>query len=424
MSLQDFRPMQDRCSNCLSCKWIPYDKIKSMRFGENCPTICHYKFHNYSARGKFQLGQTLLDKDCEYTDEIVQSVHACLACGACDVSCKIARYNLEPYEHNIEIKNDAVLHGKLAPKQDKLLAALKEEQAMVLGAKKATRTAWAEGLGLKDASKEPCDVLFFAGCKYSYDASLRNTVRAGAKLLMDAGVKLGILGSAETCCAGRAWQMGSYDVFDKKADDNIALLKKTGVKTIVTPCSDCYYTFKRLYAKHGLQVEVLHIVECIERLIGSGKYKFTKTVNKTVTYHDPCHLGRLGEPYVKWEGKEKKILNQVHTWDPPRPRYNGVHGIYDAPRNILSAIPGIKFTEMERIREYSWCCGAGGCVDENYPALSESTACERITEANATGADALITACPRCRTRFAGVLDENGNAIEVIDIIDLVLSAI
>jgi len=143
-----------------------------------------------------------------------------------------------------------------------------------------------------------------------------------------------------------------------------------------------------------------------------------------VTYHDPCNLGRLGEPFVAWEGKEKKIFNQIHTWEPRRPRYNGAYGIYEAPRSLLQAIPGVRLTEMERIREYSWCCGAGGLCSETYPEFSTATASERITEANSTGAQALVTACPWCESTFRNVKDENGKTIQVLDLIELAAMAL
>ena len=120
----------------------------------------------------------------------------------------------------------------------------------------------------------------------------------------------------------------------------------------------------------------------------------------TVTWHDPCHLGRQGEPYVPWEGEEKKVLGQVLTWDPPKPRDNGAKGVYDQPRELLRAIPGVELVEMERIREYSWCCGAGGGCREAMPEYSAWTAGERITEAAATGAEALVTACGWCERNF------------------------
>ena len=221
------------------------------------------------------------------------------------------------------------------------------------------------------------------------------------------------------CCAGRFYQMGFFEQFDKRAEANIKAIEKSGVKTIVTPCSDCYHAFKRLYAAKGLKVEVLHVVEYLDRMLKEGTLKFTKTVDMTVTYHDPCHLGRQGEPYEAWEGHEKKILNQVHTWEPRRPRYNGSKGIYEEPRNILRAIPGVKLVEMERIKEYSWCCGAGSGCSVTDKEFSEWTAKERIEEANSTGAEALVTACPWCKDNF-----EKAGGIKVVDIIDLALKAL
>ena len=121
----------------------------------------------------------------------------------------------------------------------------------------------------------------------------------------------------------------------------------------------------------------------------------------TVTYHDPCHLGRQGEPYVPWDGEETKIYGQAVVYDPPRPRYNGAQGVYEAPRDVLAAIPGLELVEMERNREAAWCCGAGGACREAYPEFSAWAASERIEEAEATGAEAIVTACSRCELNFA-----------------------
>ena len=186
----------------------------------------------------------------------------------------------------------------------------------------------------------------------------------------------------------------------KSAEINIEAWTKAGVKTVVTSCSDCYHAFKRLYPKLGSKFEVLHTVEFIDHLIKEGKIKFTKTVPMTVTYHDPCHLGRQGEPYVPWEGEEKKIRNQIVVYEPRKPRYNGAWGVYDPPRNVLKSIPGLELVEMERIREYAWCCGAGGGVREAYPDFANWTATERIEEAKSTGAEAIVSACPWCERNF------------------------
>jgi Fe-S oxidoreductase len=424
MSLEDFRPMMKRCSNCLGCKWIPFDKIRSQRFGENCPSVCYNNFNTYSARGRFQLGLALLDGDADYSDTVINVIHNCTTCGSCDISCKVCRYNLEPLEYTLELKAAAVQGGKVLPQQIPIIESLEKEKTMIPGKLKENRGDWAKGTGLKDIFKEKAETAFFPGCKYSYDEEFRKVVGSAAEIFLKAGVDIGILGNADSCCAGRAYQMGFRNEFNRQADANIKAFRTAGVKTIVTPCSDCYHTFKRIYAKMGLDIEILHMVEYLDRLIQEGKIKLTKPVPMTVTYHDPCHLGRLGEPYIPWDGKEKKILNQVHTWEPRRPRYNGAYGIYDPPRNILNSIPGIKLVEMERIREYSWCCGAGGGCSDTYPEFSSWTAGERISEANSTGAKALVTACPWCESNFKNAVDEKGNKIQVFDIIELVWQAI
>ena len=424
MSLQDFRPMMERCSNCSACKFIPFDKVKGRRFSNNCPSVCYYNFNTYSARGRFQLGLAILTKDADYSETVKELVHDCMACGSCDVSCKVSRYNLEPLEHNLELKADAVKNGKILPSQKSIIDSLQAEQTMLAGKKKAERTDWAKGLDLKDLSKEKAEVLFFPGCKYSYDEAHKKSARTAAALLLKAGVNLGYMGSADNCCGGRAYQMGFQEAFIKRTDANIKAFETANVKYIVTPCSDCYHSLKRLYAKRGLKAEILHMAEYLEKLLDEGKLKFSKTIPMTVTYHDPCHLGRQGEKYIPWEGKEKKILNQIHTWEPRRPRYNGAYGIYDGPRKVLKSIPGIKLLEMERIREYSWCCGAGGGCSETAPEFSAWTASDRITEANATGAQALVTACPWCKSNLAAAADENGKKIQILDIIELAEQAL
>ncbi len=424
MALEELRPMEERCSNCLGCKWIPFDKVKSLRFGENCPSISYSNFNAYSARGRFELGLALQTKDADLSATTTQVIHECTTCGACDVACKVTRYNLEPLEHNIELKAYAVEAGKTLPGQKEMIEALSKEKTMIVGKKKSDRSAWAQGLGLKDLTKEKADVMFFPGCKYSYDSKLTKIAQSAVRILKKSGVDLGYMGAADMCCAGRALQMGFKDDFKQSAEANIKAYTSAGVKTIVTPCSDCYHAFKRQYAKLGMKIEVLHVVEYMDRLIDEGKIKFTKSLPMSVTYHDPCHLGRLGEAFVPWSGKEKKILNQIHTWEPKRPRFNGAHGIYDAPRNVIKSIPGVELVEMERIREYAWCCGAGGGCSETSPEFSSWTASERVTEANATGANALVTACPWCEGNFKDAKDENGRTIQVLDIVELVEKAL
>ena len=124
------------------------------------------------------------------------------------------------------------------------------------------------------------------------------------------------------------------------------------------------------------------------------------------------------------KGEEKKIFGQVVVFEPPRPRYIGVKGVYEPPRDVLKAIPGLELVEMERIKEASWCCGAGGGVRDAYPEFSSWTALERIEEAKSTGAEAIVTACPWCETNFIGAVNRIGAKMKVFDVMELVQQAI
>jgi Fe-S oxidoreductase len=143
-----------------------------------------------------------------------------------------------------------------------------------------------------------------------------------------------------------------------------------------------------------------------------------------VTYHDPCHLGRLGEPWVHWQGKETKVMGQMIIHDPPKKFRRGAGGIYEPPRDILKSIPGLNFVEMYRIKEYAWCCGAGGGVIDAYPEFAAWTGNERLKEANAVGAEAIVSACGWCKRNFTDATKEYGEKIKIYDIIELLQMAV
>jgi len=316
-----------------------------------------------------------------------------------------------------------VSDGQVLPQHTKLIQSLNENQNLMLQPQ-AARGNWAAGLNIKDLTQEKSAVVFHAGCRISYDAELRQTAVNAVNLLKKCGLDFGILGSGESCCGGRAYDMGYRQDFNNCAARNIAAWKKAGVKTVVTACADCYYAIKRLYPAAGAQFEVLHMVEYIDKLIQAKALEFKHSVPLKVTYHDPCHLGRQGEPYVPWQGKEKKIHGQMVVYEPRKPRYTGAWGIYAPPRNILKAIPGLQLVEMERNRECAWCCGGGGGVPETYPQFSAWTAGERVSEAKSTGAEAIVSACPGCERNFKASVKGSGEAMRVYDIIDLVQQAI
>jgi len=324
-----------------------------------------------------------------------------------------------------ELRIKCVEDGQLVPAHMVVIEGLRKEDNM-MQSPRADRGKWAEGIDVKDLTQESAEVIYHAGCRYAFDEELWPIARAGLTLLRDAGVDIGIMGVEEACCGGRAYELGYAGELTKYAEHQIETFRTAGVKTVVTPCSDCYACFKVLYDKIGqkLDIEVLHITEYIHRLIKERKLKLTREVPLTVTYHDPCHLGRLGEPWIHWRGKETKVMGQMIVHDPPKKYRRGANGVYEIPRDILKSIPGLNLVEMYRIKEYAWCCGAGGGVIDAYPEFATWTGNERLREAEAVGAQAIVSACPWCKSNSMDASGENGKNIEVYDIIELVQKAI
>ncbi len=415
MSLADYRADMEGCSRCSSCKWVPYNQIKSWRFAKNCPSICRYKLHAYSGSGKMIMGLSMLSGRSHLNDDIADIIYKCQLCGACDAACKVYRDDIDLTEVLLELRSHCVEQGFLVLEHMATIDALKREDNM-LGEPKDRRGDWAWGLPVKDINREKADVIFHAGCRYSYDPDLRDTVRGALLLLLEAGMDVGIAGKEESCCGGRAYELGYRGEAENYADDMLSRVKASGAKMLVTPCADGYAHFRYLYPRMGreLPVEIFHISQVIERLIGGGNLRIRRSLPRLLTYHDPCHLGRMSEPYFG-EWKRSKLDRSMSL------KRSGRKGVYDTPRNILRALPGAGFVEMERVREYSWCCGAGGGVLEAYPDFALWAAKERIEEAESTGADALVSACPWCERVFKDAAEEMGARIEILDLVDVAL---
>jgi Fe-S oxidoreductase len=421
MGLERYKGDMDMCCRCSACKFIPLQKVAGYNYANVCPSISKFNFHSYSAGGRLNIGAAMLRDGFNYTDRLLHIVYNCQLCGACGVSCNYAM-DMEVMEPIHEFRIKCVEDGKTDPALDRTIAGLRKQGSMVPPAGK--RGDWASGLNLKNATREKVDVLYHVGCLTSYDKDMQKLAKATAKILQAAGVDFGIAGDAETCCGGRAYQMGYTEDFLNQAKKNMALIKKAGIKTVVTACADGYQAFKVLYDKHGLKggLEVLHISEYMDRLLSEGRLKLPKKLDISVTYHDPCRLGRLGEPWIHWEGK--KIPGDRFVFDPPKTYRKGTNGVYEPPRRLLNRIPGLKLAEMTRIKEYSWCCGAGGGVNESNPEFAKWTALERIEEAKSTGAEAIVTACPWCELNFNNAIKDGGSSLKVYDIVELVERAI
>jgi Fe-S oxidoreductase len=422
MALEDLRNEMETCRRCSACKFIPLEKVTGYQPVNVCPSITRYNFHTYSAGGRMVNGVALLEKRVDFSPKFMEVMYNCQTCGACDVSCKYAM-DMEVIEPIYEMRIKAVSEGHTNPALDKVISSLRKQGTTVPGSRRK-RGEWAEGLNIKDCTKEKVDVIYHVGCQASFNKDMWKLAQTTVKLLQKSGVDFGIAGENETCCGGRAYQMGYQEDFLNQAKKNMAMIKKSGAKTLVTACADGYHAFKVLYDKFGLRgkLEVLHITEYLARLLKEGKIKPKKRVDITVTYHDPCHLGRLGEPWIHWQGVE--VPGHIRIFEPHREFRRGTYGVYEPPRDVLKSIPGLKLVEMTRIKEYAWCCGAGGGVNVSNPDFSLWTATERIKEAEATGAEAIATACPWCIKNFNEAIKAARRSLKVYDVVELLEKAI
>ena len=390
MSLEEVKEWLYGCTRCGTCKEVLNISVPS------CPAGERFKLESYFPSGKLFIGRAVLEGALTLADDdTLERIYACTGCRSCEQQCGV--YHHEHIFESVQaIRTEAVTQGFLNPAYMVMVDGLRRDDN-VFGKPKAERGAWAEGLELKDATREKVDVLYHAGCMLSFERELWEVPRSAVAVLKAAGVDVGVMGREESCCGGRAYETGYLGEFTKYAQHSMETFNALGVSQVVTSCSDGYSTFKTLYPKveGKMNFEVLHMVEYLDRLIKEGRIKFGKQLSKKVTYHDPCHLGRHVSP-----------------------------GVYEPPRDILKSIPGVELVEMERIRENSWCCGAGGGVKEACPELALWTAGERISEAIATGADTLVTVCPWCERNFKDAVEESGAKLDILDIAELAAQAV
>lgn len=424
MPLADYRNDMTRCVRCSTCKWIPIPSlVKSWRFAQGCPAIAKHNFHAYSASGKLILALSLLEGRIQYSPRLLDIIYNCTLCGMCDLDCKIGT-DQEVFEILHELRIDAWKDEKnRLPAHLAIADSIKSYDNVWLQPRRK-RLDWTKGMQIKDINKEKADILYYVGCTYSLDAEFRRVAKKTAALLQKGGVDFGILGDKEKCCASPSYMVGDEETFRKAAEENIAKFNELGVQKVVTSCAGCYGLFKTKYPRLGIEMnfEVVHSIEIIHQLIREGKLRPTRDVSMAITYHDPCHLGRMSDYRIPSHGKERYELGTMPIKEVPK--VMGFGGVFDVPREVLESIPGVKLLEMERRREYSWCCGSGGGVKSAFPDLAMDTVKERIDEARATGAEAIVSCCPWCEKNFDDGLTQLESEMKILDAVDLLIESV
>ena len=410
MTLKDLLNEQRSCSRCNICKWIPVEKYKRRETQAGCPAIEKYQFHSYSAGGKQHMCIGLNEGKIDFNESVMDIAYRCHFCGACEFACKVYRPDMDVSDTFDELRKECVNRGLVPEAHRKMMNNL-EKTGDPHG--REAKEDWTKQSDVKLISADQRGTYFlYAGPEAKYVQAASNRTAKVATLLMNKGLDLISAGMDESNSGYEAFILGHIELGIAQAKQVKQQIEASGAKTVIVMDAHSFATFRNYYPKYdiALGVEIKHITEVMADLLEQGNIEFAGELQKTVTYHDPCYLGRRSDPYKPpFEGpKDMRPVALSRT---------GQLGIYDAPRKILAAIPGVKLEEMDRIREYAWCCGGGAGVSEAYPELTESTAKARIEEADLTGADILVTACPNCEY----ILGKAAGGMRVADVLDLML---
>jgi Fe-S oxidoreductase len=424
MSLEDRIAYLEACTRCSQCKFVPVPA--SREFSSICPSIDHGQFHAFSGGGKVITSYALHSGVAEITPKVVESVYACTMCGGCDVACKANMgEEVEPLDSLYELRAHVVREGAAPEALARMVDALRHEGSHL--GPRAERSFWAEGLGLKDAIAERVDVLLHVDGENAFDRAQWPQLRALVRMLQAAAVDFGIAYDAESDSGGFAYDLGFQDDARELARHQQRLLRQSGASILLCAGAGAYAAFRGHYPRLGIGldgVRIVHSTEFVAELLESGRLALKASAALTATYHDPCRLGRLSEPVEPWSGKMIDVLNILTVPDSTRPVRFGVKGQYDAPRRLLRHVEGLELVEMERSREFAYCCGAGSGVAEAYPAMGDKAALSRLDEARKTGASCVVTACGGCQRHLAATAARHSVDIEVRGIFEFLANAI
>ena len=339
---------------------------------------------------------------------------SCTTCGACVEQCPV---DIEHVDHIVDMRRNQVMMESAFPAELSGLFKNLENKANPWGMSARARLDWAKGLpfevkvfGQDIDSLSEVDYLFWVGCAGAYEDRAKKTTRAVAELLDTAGVSFAVLGDGEACTGDPARRAGNEMLFQALASQNVETLNEAGAAKIVVTCAHCFNTLKNEYPQVGGDYEVVHHTQLLNRLVRDKKLvpvarpddassTGAASTASTVTYHDPCYLGRH-------------------------------NNVYAAPRELIGALPGVELKEMERSGVTSFCCGAGGARMWMEEKLGTRINLNRTREAVATGADRIAIGCPFCRVMMTDGLTAEQSAgdareeVEVVDVANMLLAAV
>jgi Fe-S oxidoreductase/nitrate reductase gamma subunit len=319
-------------------------------------------------------------------------IWSCTACMACSHVCPVY---IPCMDKLLEMRRYLVLMESRFPTEVQLVFRNMENNNNPWGVGSGLRAEWSKNLGVTTMAEESqVDLLFWVGCAGSFDERNKRVATAIVKILKACGVKFSILGTEEGCCGDSARRIGNEYLYQTLVQANIEVFKGYGVKKILTMCPHCFHTLRNEYPQFGGNYEVLHYTQFFTEALRRGDLALNQPIGKVLTYHDSCYLGRA-------------------------------NGIFQEPRDILKAIPGLRLVEMERNRVQSFCCGAGGGRMWMEEKLGTRINQMKTEMAQKTGAEWVGTACPYCLTMIGDGIKELNleEKMQAFDLAELVLEA-
>jgi Fe-S oxidoreductase/nitrate reductase gamma subunit len=317
------------------------------------------------------------------------TIWACTMCGFCTTACPV--FIVPAVDKIAEMRRYLVLDKAEFPKEVQTAFRGMETNGNPWNIAASTRADWAKDLPvatMAEAGGREIEVLFWVGCAGSYEDRAKRVSKALVEILAAAGVSFAILGNEETCTGDSARRLGNEYLFQMLAQQNVETLNNHKIRKIVTNCPHCMNCLKNEYGDFGGHYEVVHGSQLVSDLVRAGRVKLGTPIPETITFHDPCYLGR----------------------------YNGA---YDAPREILRAIPGLELKELERSKEKGLCCGAGGGRMWMEEKLGSRINQERMREIAASGASTVGVSCPFCMVMIGNAKDELAVATQPFDVLEL-----
>jgi len=375
---KDWKDIIHRCFRCGYCKFThDYSDF-------NCPSYKKFRFETYSTGGRLWLAFGVINGDIEWSEGLANVLYACPTCGNCMENCRFDKFNFMLVDFIEAARAEANKNGFCPENQKFLLERTTNEAYFNPYAEKNSDN---EDLKKQYNLPDEAEWVYFIGCTSNYRQ--KNLRDATLRFLKKAGVDFTLID--EHCCTSPLLRTGQLSPVTDFMNYNIQKIKEVGANKVISSCAGCYRTLKNDFAKHDAEhdLEIIHTSELILKLLKEQKLKFNSEFNKTVTYHDPCHLGR-------------------HS------------GLYEEPREVYKKIPGLELVEMKRNRENAWCCGAGGGVKIGYPDWSVEISKERLEEAKETGATIVSSTCPFCRTNLSDANKVFDMGFEILDLVEII----